>query len=203
MNKPTKPKTESTAEVVRRMKTDASLGYAGLISGCFAQLRDIAQNVEAKAIAGANVTRQMGGLLVAWMDREQTRFEQFEEFFHQNASVLPKGFTSQTARKAISAHRNFPEEVTDLKTALAVLQQMTFFAVGLMEEPKRLAPQHASGQTPLLLFLNTTAKQREMLQRLKEEFPVTRWDDDTWRIVMNETNDAARLNAEARARLKV
>lgn len=194
---------ETRASALREMKIAADEGYAILIRETFERIGKTAHSIETQAIAAANDSRILGGLVVAWMDKEQTRFEAFEQFFHDHTEQLPKGFTSGAARRFVSAHRNFPDEVTDLKTATAILQQMTFFAVGMMDEPKRLTQQHQSPLTPLALFLNSTARQREMLAKLKEECPLSTWDETTWTTILHETEDAAALHAEAVERLKI
>ena len=69
--------------------------------------------------------------------------------------------------------------------------------------PVRRKPQRASGQPPLLLFLITTAKQRDTLRRLTEEFPTSKWDENTWRTVMSETEAAAKLHTQACKKLNI
>lgn len=67
--------------------------------------------------------------------------------------------------------------------------------------PARKRVHHASGNTPLLSFLNACAKQCEMLQRLKEELPTQKWDKETWRMVASCTKDIAQLHATAKMNL--
>lgn len=190
--------TQSAAE----QKKAASTGFAAVISQLGEELFKVAGEIGSKTILAANITTKMGLELSAWLNREQMRFEQFEGFFRQHAKELPTWLDSSAARKLISAHKAYPDEITDLATAVAVLNQMTFFAVGLMEEPKRLLTQTASGNSPMAKLMVIWGREREALQKFRSEIPEEKWTEEIWFTVRSQTREAAELNAKAEEQLR-
>jgi hypothetical protein len=180
----------------------ASAGFAVEISRLGELLKSAASRVGADTIAAANVTRQIGTEISAWLNREQMRFENFELFFRQHAAELPEWLDSDSARKFISAHKAHPDEVKDLKTAVNILSQTTFFAVGLLEEPKRTLQQTASGSGPLEKLMSIWGKEREALQKFKLEIPESSWTTEIWETVRRQTRESAELHAKAGEILK-
>lgn len=198
----TKTATTSYEASAGQQQRAASSGYAQEISRAHAALLKLTSRVKADTVEAANTTRQIGLQLQAWMNHEQMKFETFEKFVRDHAGELPKGLNSAAARKFISAHRNYPDDIEDVKTAVAVLTQMTLFAVGIMEEPKRLVTQTASGRGPFESLMTLWAKQREAMQKFTDENPPAKWTENIWRTVLDETKDAADLHEQARQKLK-
>jgi hypothetical protein len=194
---------EPREAIVRRMKQEAAKGYAALIARDYEVVSGAASNIKDLAIEAANRTRDIGQHLIDWMGKEQMSLPDFEQFFRDNQELFPKGFNSATAKWFMSARRNFPEPITDLKTASLVLQQTTFFAIGLMEEPRRLLPQRASQTTAYQVFMDICGKQRETLHKLLSEAPIEKWPKELLLTVVNETEEAVKVNKEARKALSL
>lgn len=195
--KPAKTYQQSAVE----QQHAASKGFAAEITRLGERLLAVANQNAAGTIEAANITRSLGMELSAWLNREQMRFEQFEGFFRDHAAELPTWLDSNAARKLIAAHRAHPEEISTLREAVEVMNQMTFFAVGLLEEPKRMLPQTASGITPLEKLKTIWGKEREALEKFEESMPREKWTTQVWQTVFVETKLAAELREEAKKAL--
>jgi hypothetical protein len=176
-------------------KTAAVGSYFTIIQDKAIALREIGEDMKSNAINAANLTRECGQAYQAAMDKRQMKFEHFENFYREHARQLPDWFTSATARKMISAYEKHPEPITDFRTALNVLEQTTFFAVGLLDEPKRLLAQTAVGKSAIETVMSIWQKQDEALAKLKEEKSMDDWSNDIWQTVVDATKASADLNA--------
>lgn len=192
----------SHQESVRTQAAESSQGFAGEITRLGGRLVDVCGNIKDFTVEGAELSRVIGLELSAWMNREQMRLPEFESFFRQHKGELPDWLDSGAARKFISVHRSNPEPIKDLKTAVYVMSQMTFFALGLMDEPTRLLPQTASSSGPFEKLVIFWGKEREALQKFKEEHPISTWDEKIWFTVRHQTEEAAKLHAMAVEKLK-
>lgn len=197
MNTPTTYQ-QSAAEQTRA----AAIGFAAEITRKGEELLTIANANAENTIRAANLTREMGLELESWIGKEQMRFEQFEGFFREHTTELPAWLDANAGRKLIAAHKAHPGEITDLRTAVNVLNQMTFFAVGLLEEPQRTLPQTASGKGFWEKFKTLCGKQREEMRKLEAQLPQSQWSRPMWETVRIETMDAAKLHEKAKEVLK-
>jgi hypothetical protein len=194
--------TKSYEQSAMEQRQAASSGFAAEITRLGGLLFTEAEAVQKSSLNAANYTRCIGMELTAWMNREQMKFEQFESFFRQHAAEIPDWLDSNAGRKCISAFKAHPEEITNLREAVHVMTQMTFFALGAMEEPTRLLPQTATGIGAFERLMSVWGKEREYFGKLKEEIPISKWSPEMWTTVFNQTQPAAELHAKAKEALK-
>lgn len=161
------------------------------------QLSDELKGIAGSAIISANLTREIGMELREWLGRDQMRFEEFEGFFRSHKADLPEWFNAASARRFIAAYEAHPEPITDFRTAKIVMDQQTFFSVGLLEEPKRSGPQTASGRTAMEIFVLVAGKEREALKKLEDEIPRADWDESIWETIAIATKETAELHEAA------
>lgn len=192
----------SYQEIALHQQRESSVAYAADIGKLWKEALGMVDDVQALTIRTANATKDIGHRLQLWMDKEQMKFEQFETFFRDHSHELPAGLTSAAGRKFIEAHRAYPNEIKDIKTAQTVLMQMTFFAFGLLDEPKRLLQQTASGRSFFESLTGLWSKETEMIEKFKDQYPIAQWDRNTWQVIVDATKRSAELYQRGRDVLK-
>lgn len=185
---------------VARQKAAALTGHFAVIAEKATALEASSRTIQSTTIDAANLTREIGQELQFALNKQQLRFEEFEKFFRDHAAALPGWLDSKAAHKLITAAKKFPEPITDLKSAMIVLEDMTFFAVGLMEEPKRTLTQTAQSQAPLEKVIGVWSKLDETLTRFKEEYPEDKWDRNICLTMLDATRAAAQLHERCKQR---
>ena len=183
-------------------KNAARAAHFAIITEKCAHIMSTCMNVQSEAIEIANLSRECGLEIRAALDKEQLKFEYFEGFFRAHAAELPEWFTSNSARKFLACYDKHPEPITDFKTALHVMEEVTFFSLGLMEEPTRALVQTAVGRAPLEVLVGIWSKQDELLARFKEQLSPDRWTPSIWQTIAAATKSAAELNSRAELELR-
>lgn len=196
------PPDEPYEAIAARQQAAALLGHFKIIRDKGEQLLAQARSTEENMVGAANSTREIGLELRAALDRQQLRFEEFNAFFRQHAAALPPWLTPDAAHKFLAAAEKYPAPIRDLKTALEILEQMTFFAVGLLEEPKRTLQQTAVAQAPLERVVGVSTKLDETINRFLEEFPEENWNATTNLTMLDATRATAALHQRCLDRKK-
>lgn len=166
----------------------ASGEYSKRIGVKFAELRKLAKQSASLMIEASNITREIGDDLIGWCKHEQMA----PRFYLEHQKEMPKELTFDRAKRFIAAKHQFPEKITDLYDAHAVMQ-ITFKGLGMIEEPKRLIQQSSSGQPQLVIFMNEFKAARGEYQRLIEAEPIERWTPRQKELIRDELKWAVEL----------
>jgi hypothetical protein len=201
--KPAKAKpSASYDESAAKQSAAANEAHFKRICAKAEKLTELSTEIGNGMVTAANLTREIGLELQMVLNKKQIKKENLSFFLRQHETELPKWLDQQSARRFLSAAEQYPEPVKDLAGARNVLEQMTFYAVGLLEEPHRDAIQTAVQTAPLERLVGTWTKYDEAIARFKEQQPEETWDYRTVETLVEATREAAALHERLIERLK-
>lgn len=187
--------------IERRQKNEAEIAFSEVVAQDWQAMEAACKTHLETTVEIAQLALKLGSNIEAWMNKSQMRFEEFEDWFRQHEDKLPKKLNSAAAHKLLKAHRQFPGGARDYRAAEQVCQ-LTFYATGLLPEPKRVEAQLATGRGPFESFITLFPKQREAFERLRAAVPEEKWTPKMWQDIVHETAEAHELHEKALARLR-
>ncbi|MDE2020901.1 MAG: hypothetical protein KGJ13_11245 [Patescibacteria group bacterium] len=209
MPKKTSKKKSSKPSVPANYEEIAAKGLTAANKEHFRRIREkseklslLSQDIGRSMVTAANLTRELGLELQMVLDKKQIKTENLSFFLRQHEAELPAWLDQAATRKFLSAAEQFPEPVKDLASARNVLEQMTFYAVGLLEEPHRETMQTAVRTAPLEKLVNMWTKYDESIARFREQKPEETWDYKTVETLVEATRESAALHDRLLKRLE-
>ena len=106
---------------------------------------------------------------------KQISFDEYNElWFASVKKVLPKGFTLSYMVQAARVANSLPDEPKSLAECKPAIQ-VTFYALGIMEEPRRIEQQTAHVRNIFVECVNAFKGIYEKIESMKADEPMAHW----------------------------
>jgi len=138
----------------------------------FTWLENDLKQAKLSEIKRTETARQLGIFFQERCGHEQMTME----FFQNHSSNWPQGLHFGIVQKAICLARNHKEPIKTLEQARSAAQ-LLFQAFGDLPESRRIGPQNASAETPVMWMLTSFSGIESRFKKFEREIPT--WDTAT------------------------